>query len=329
MRKFLFIGLTALLGVIIFLKWPKGKQFPDQPPIHNQLQQKTTPQPEMTFAERHKQFTTKLTEQRTDDYPTPQPPDGVFDLVKYTSPIGELDAYVSPSPQDGKKYPVIIWLVGGMSNSISEIAWTPGERENDQSATVFREKGILMMYPSRRGGNENPGYHESYFGEVNDIIAAGEYLKGLDYVDPERIYLGGHSTGGTLALLVAECSDQFRAVFSFGPSEAVQYYGREFVTFNMDDDFELIYRAPIYWLKHIKKPTFVFEGTRRGNISSLRKMKKKSKNPLVYFYEVKKSDHFKLIRPISELIADKILQDSDPEKPITIDMSEIEKAMAK
>ena len=37
------------------------------------------------------------------------------------------------------------------------------------------------------------------------------FLAAQPYVDPARIYLGGHSTGGTLALLVAECSETFRA----------------------------------------------------------------------------------------------------------------------
>ena len=74
-----------------------------------------------------------------------------------------------------------------------------------------------MMYPSLRGGNNNPGHMESFFGEVDDVLAARALLAKLPYVDPERIYLGGHSTGGTLALLVAECSGAFRGVFAFGP----------------------------------------------------------------------------------------------------------------
>ena len=74
-----------------------------------------------------------------------------------------------------------------------------------------------MMFPSLRGGNDNPGVREGFFGEVDDVLAAAEYLSKQAFVDPQRIYLGGHSTGGTLVLLVAECSGRFRAVFSFGP----------------------------------------------------------------------------------------------------------------
>ena len=69
---------------------------------------------------------------------------------------------------------------------------------------AYRRAGIVMMYPSLRGGNDNPGRREGFLGEVDDILAAAEYLARESYVDPGRIYLGGHSTGGTLAMLAAE-----------------------------------------------------------------------------------------------------------------------------
>jgi dipeptidyl aminopeptidase/acylaminoacyl peptidase len=61
-----------------------------------------------------------------------------------------------------------------------------------------------MMFPSLRGGNDNPGRHGGFYGEVDDVLAAHDYLSRQPYVDPKRIYPGGHSTGGTLALLTAE-----------------------------------------------------------------------------------------------------------------------------
>ena len=79
-----------------------------------------------------------------------------------------------------------------------------------------------MMFPSLRGGNDNPGKKEGFLGEVNDVLAASEFLSRQEYVDPDRIYLGGHSTGGTLALLVAASTDKYRAVFSFGPNDDVE-----------------------------------------------------------------------------------------------------------
>ena len=53
-----------------------------------------------------------------------------------------------------------------------------------------------MMYPSLRGGNQNPGHVEGLYGEVEDLLAAYDHLAAKDYVDPNRIYVTGLSMGG-------------------------------------------------------------------------------------------------------------------------------------
>src|SRR5262245_65351301 len=133
-----------------------------------------------------------------------------------------------------------------------------------------------MVCPSLRGGNDNPGVKEGFFGEVDDVLAAADFLAKQEYVDPKRIYLGGHSTGGTLVLLVAECSDRFRAVFSFGPIDTVARYGPEYLPFDTCNPREIELRSPGRWLAMIKSPTFVFEGTLQGNIRSLKVMARSS-----------------------------------------------------
>ena len=272
-------------------------------------------------------FATTLVHKVALDEKPDAPPPALFNLVKYPSDIGDLSAYVGVSPKDGKKHPAIIWLVGGFSNSISSIAWTPGPRDNDQSATAFREAGIVMMYPSLRGGNDNPGNMENFYGEVNDVIAAANYLSKLDYVDPKRIYLGGHSTGGTLGLLVAESTDQFRAVFSFGPVEDVTGYGDDVLVFDPKNAREAALRAPVKWLQAIHSPTFVFEGTgRRSNIGSLRAMEAVNKNTAVHFQEVDGASHFATLFPITRLIAKKILQDVGASPSISFTHDEVMEA---
>ena len=67
------------------------------------------------------------------------------------------------------------------------------------------------------------------------MLAAADYLARQDYVDPKRIYLGGHSTGGTLVMLVAESTDRFRAVFSFGPADDVRGYGPSYLPFDTSE----------------------------------------------------------------------------------------------
>src|SRR5262249_25453497 len=147
----------------------------------------------ISLADARRGFVTQLTRKHAINEPVPTPPQGVFKQVNYESPIGPMAAYLSPDPGDGKKHPAIIWIVGGFANSIGETAWKAAAEKNDQSARAFREAGIITMFPSLRGGNQNPGHLETFFGEVNDVIAAADFLSKQDYVDPSRIYLGGHS----------------------------------------------------------------------------------------------------------------------------------------
>ncbi len=256
-------------------------------------------------------MSTKLVRYETADYPVPAPPTGMFNVEHYSSPAGQLAAYVSPSPGDGQKHPAMIWIFGGFSNSISETAWEPVTPDNDQSARAFREAGIIMMHPSLRGGNTNPGHIEGFYGEVDDALAAAEYLAAKDYVDPQRIYLGGHSTGGTLVMLVAAASDRFRAVFALGPVDDVSGYGGDVLPFNTWDKQELALRSPIGWLHAMNGPVFVFEGS-VGNISCLRAMRRSSTNPELHFHEVRRGDHFNIIAPVTRMIAEKVRQDTGP-----------------
>ncbi len=266
--------------------------------------------PQKSLAEARLGFTTRLVSRLAGGEAVPEPPPALFRGVKYKSPAGELAAYVSVAPGDGKKHPAIIWIFGGFDSSIGEIAWQPGPKQNDQSASAFRLAGVLMMYPSMRGGNTNPGQREGFYGEVNDIVAAADFLAQQDYVDPKRIYLGGHSTGGTLALLVAEYTNRFRAVFAFGPVGDIRGYGQKNLPFRLFNLQEELLRSPAKWLHSIRNPTFVLEGTSESNIGELVAMSRLSRNPLVQFHPLVGADHFSGLAPVSRLIAEKVLGDT-------------------
>jgi len=269
------------------------------------------------LVEARKGFQTKLLQQGTAKEPAPEPPADVFSIVHYPAPSGNLVAYLTPEPQDGRKHAAIIWITGGDSNSLEDV-WTDRPASNDQSAAAFRQAGMVMMFPSLRGGNDNPGAKEGFLGEVDDVLAARSFLAEQPYVDPARIYLGGHSTGGTLTLLVAECSSQFRAIFSFGPVHDVNLYGPEFRPFDQSNPREIELRSPGPWLGFIRTPTFVIEGASRpGNIGELTALSRASTNQFLHFVPVPNADHFSVLAPMTRLIAQKIQSDSGPECTLT------------
>jgi acetyl esterase/lipase len=282
-----------------------------------------------TLAEVRRGFQTKLTRKDSAKTPIPPPPPNLFRVVRYESPAGKLGAYLGVDPKDGKKHPAIIWIFGGFGNDIDD-AWTPAPAANDQSARAFREAGLVMMYPSLRGGNDGVGSKEGFFGEVDDVLAAADFLAKQYYVDPDRIYLGGHSTGGTLALLAGECGGRFRAVFSFGPVSDVAGYGPKDLPFNVGDKRELELRAPGRWLSSIQCPTFVFEGTKSpGNLGELQVMSRASKNPLVHFHAVNGATHFTILAPATRLIAGKILRDDGTTTNIAFTEAELNGLLAR
>ncbi len=262
-----------------------------------------------TLAEARAGYVTKIikTGERA---PAADVPDGkTFALVKYRAAAGEMNAYVTPDPGDGKKRPAIVWITGGDCNSIGDV-WTPAERSNVQTASAFRKSGMVMMFPSLRGGNNNPGNREGFFGEVDDILAATDYLAKLPYVDPSQIYLGGHSTGGTMVMLVGECSDRYKAIFALGPVAAPSQYGGEFLYCNPRDEKEVSLRSPILWLHCVKSPMYVFEGGKQGNWDSIQLMVRENRNPKIQFFNIPGHTHFSVIAPLTEKLAEQISKGS-------------------
>ena len=284
----------------------------------------------VSLAEARRGFETKLVRKEAANHPVDDPPPDSFRAVRYDAPAGKLFAYLSPDPGDGRKHPAIVWITGGDCNTIDGAIWAEPDPSNEQTASAYRKAGIIMMFPSLRGGSDNPGIKESFLGEVDDVLAAADYLVKQDYVDPARIYLGGHSTGGTLVLLVAESTDRFRAVFSFGPVDDVSGYPPVFLPFDTGDRREVELRSPRYWLPSIRCPTFVFEGTASpGNFDALRTMQRLSKNPLAHFFAVMGATHFTILGPTNQAIASKILRDDGAKMNIHFSEEELDRPFAR
>ena len=276
-------------------------------------------------------FKTTLTQQKEQQDPVETPPSQLFRVVSYPAPTGTWAAYLTPDPGDGKRHPAIIWITGGDCNSIGDV-WSAKSRNNDQTAKPFREAGMIMMFPALRGGNGNGGVKEGFFGEVDDVLAAEQYLASQPYVDPRRIYLGGHSTGATLALLVAECSSSFCAIFSFGPMDDVTEYSPNtgHLPFDLSNSKEVLLRSPGYWLSSIQSPVWVFEGTTgQSNVDALRTMAAASTNPKVHFIAIKDADHFTILAPTTELIARKLLEDTGQVSSLTFTEEELNRNFAR
>jgi len=255
------------------------------------------------------------------------PPPKLFEKVTYSAPLGANVAYVSPIKK-GNPRPAMLWLAGGFDWGIGDSFWLPAPRSNDQSARAFRDAGLALMVPALRGSNENPGHNECFFGEVEDVLAAAEFLAQRPDVDPERVYLGGHSTGATLALLAAQSTQRFRAVFAFGPVANPRQYGSGGCIPDGLSNVELRVRAPITGMSLLTAPTFIVEGLEQGNADTFPDLRKLAPRT-VQFLEVPGATHFSVLSPGSEVVARAILADTGAVPNLSISVQDIRAALAR
>ncbi|HEY3452037.1 MAG TPA: prolyl oligopeptidase family serine peptidase [Myxococcales bacterium] len=260
----------------------------------------------LTLVEARRALHSKLLPSTLRPVPFEPAPAADFRNVQYPAAVGPLRAYLTPDPGDGKQHPAIVWITGGDCNSIGDV-WSAASADNDQTAAAYRKAGVVMLFPSMRGGNDNPGQREGFLGEVDDVIAAHAYLSKIPYVDTRRIYLGGHSTGGTLVLLVAESFNGFAGVIAFGPVTDVRAYGEDsgLLPYDLSDPAESKARSPGHWLHLIRSPAWIVEGE-HGNIDALRAMRRMLHGKNVVLAEISNASHFSALAPLNALLAGKI-----------------------
>lgn len=147
----------------------------------------------------------------TEDIMVPSECNGLFGKTEY-----RLATYINkPSDFDpARKYPVVIISHGTATDPYTR---THTRFDYAYASEYFLEKGFVAVVPMRRGysGSDgasiadsigpcsNPDYSSSAREASRDITAIISYVKGLPYVDPQRILLVGTSSGGFASLAAA------------------------------------------------------------------------------------------------------------------------------
>ncbi|MCA9042388.1 MAG: prolyl oligopeptidase family serine peptidase [Planctomycetaceae bacterium] len=156
-----------------------------KPPVFNRV----------TYQKRRAAFTSNLEYKgpSPQEYETFNTPAGVEEVV-YESEGLELKAWVDRRGASEEKSPAIVYFHGGFAIALSSI---------EEACAQFREAGFVVMCPTLRGENGNPGNFELFLGEVDDAANACRWLAQQDYVDQDRIYTFGHSVGGGISTLLS------------------------------------------------------------------------------------------------------------------------------
>jgi dienelactone hydrolase len=228
---------------------------------------KPTDFPDQTqdYADARKGFQTTLTQKGESPQPwDPQtPPAGVQEL-QYQSGGLTLTAWVdgpAKRPAGGPLKPAVLYLHSGFAFA----------KEDWEEAKPFRDAGFVTMVPILRGENGQPGNFTLFYDEVDDAVAAGEALAKTPGVDPNRIYVAGHSAGGTLAMLAAMTSKRFKACASLaGSPDQGKFLQYEPVDppFDPENAREIEMRSPLAYPKSFKCPVRVYYGDEEGPVAS-------------------------------------------------------------
>ena len=211
------------------------------------------------YAETRSQFSTRLLREG----PSPQREvialsrPAYVDEVEFRSGTRQLKAWMSGHDGASQKLPAVLFLHGGFEFGAAD--W--------DMALPYWEAGFVVMAPMLRGENGQTGTFSFLYDEVDDVLAAGEFLSNHPSVDPSRIFLAGHSAGGTLTLLAVEASSRFRAAASFdgSPDQQLLYDGSAAkrghhaeIVFNPQDARELQVRSPLAYAYSVKSPVRLY-----------------------------------------------------------------------
>jgi carboxymethylenebutenolidase len=139
---------------------------------------------------------------------------------------------------DGRQLHGFLWKPEG-NGPFAAIVWNHGSEKLPGSqpalATFYTAHSYVFFVPNRRGQGRSPGEWiqdqvaqappgerarrmvELQQAEVDDVIAALNYLKSQPFVDPARIAISGCSYGGIQTLLAGERDLGVRALVPFAP----------------------------------------------------------------------------------------------------------------
>jgi dipeptidyl aminopeptidase/acylaminoacyl peptidase len=191
-------------------------------------------------------------------------PDDV-DEVTYQSDGLNLKAWLSHIPADGKIHPAVVFCHGGF--------WFGDE---DWSVLKpFLDAGYIVMAPRVRGENGNSGEFQCFYGEVDDIVAAGNFLASQNGVEKSHLFVSGHSAGGTLAAMAVMKDNPFVLSAPIGADLDIRSIAkstsdrqRQLIVFDPTNIHELESRSAVLFTASLRKPIVLFCGEQDAGIRS-------------------------------------------------------------
>jgi dipeptidyl aminopeptidase/acylaminoacyl peptidase len=174
--------------------------------------------------------------------------------------------------QAGKTYPLIVQVHGGPSSAVTPTFTSHG------TVRDLVAHGYWVFLPNPRGSY---GQGEAFTranvkdfggGDLRDILAGVDAVEKVAPIDDKRVGVIGHSYGGFMTMWAVGHTDRFHAaVAGAGLSNWMSYYGENgidqwmvpfFGATAYEDPATYERMSPIYSVRNIKTPTFIYVGER-------------------------------------------------------------------
>lgn len=131
-----------------------------------------------------------------------------------------------PAESDtGRRAPLIVHVYGGPGVHRVKNEWAP------LLLQLFAARGFGVLELDNRGSSnrertfESPIYHRLGDVEVRDQLVGARFARSLEWVDPARIGVFGHSYGGYMTIMcLAKAPDVFRAGVAVAPVSQWELY---------------------------------------------------------------------------------------------------------
>ena len=185
---------------------------------------------------------------------------------------------VSKTIDRTKKNPALVWIHGSGSDQ-NFLGWHPGSYRMYYSLCQYlAQQGYVILTPDYRGSSGfsrdwSTGVHMGLgVNDTADVAGGADYLKTLDYVDPNRIGVFGLSYGGFLTLQAMNTDPTlWRAGVNVAGVVDWATYGAGYTTPRLGTPVQNpeIYRvsAPILHMDKLERPLLVLHGTNDRNVS--------------------------------------------------------------
>ncbi len=185
---------------------------------------------------------------------------------------------ISRTLDRSKKHPALVWIHGSGSDQ-NFLGWHPGSYRMYYSLCQYlAQQGYVILTPDYRGSS---GYSRDWATGVHlalgvndtaDVAAGADYLKTLDYVDPDRIGVFGLSYGGFLTLQAMNADPTlWRAGVNVAGVVDWATYGAGYTTPRLGTPVQNpeIYKvsAPILHMERLQRPLLILHGTNDRNVS--------------------------------------------------------------